>query len=365
MVKKREGDTVKRLLSAVLVLCLLCLCACAPAAETGTTTQNTTTTTAENVTTITSVLETTTTSTVATTTAPTTVRPYYTTVVQRPTFTTTTTTTTTTTITTTTTKRVTTTTKPKTSVLRVLSIGNSYSQDAHHYISKLAASEGRSIRTVNLYYPGCKMQKHYESWVQNEAIYQYEVNGGAGDADMLVSLRDILPSEQWDVITLQEASYASCRDGSMQPYLTQLVTAIRAVCPNAELYLHQTWAYADGYSSHNSVTGGSMAAMWSKVRTNYDIAAAETGLPLIPSGEAMFNAQQALNARGKGESIQRDGTHAEKAWGRYLLALVWYKTLTGETPANTFAAFDSGFFEEKALRDLIYKAAMDAVAAYA
>ena len=346
---------MKRILSVVVVLCLLCLCACAPAATTPTTTVPTTTTTtvAEATTTVTS-------ATIPTTTAAntTTAKPYYTTVIYRPTLTTTTTT-----ATTTTTTRVTTTTKPQTPVLRVLSIGNSYSMDAHHFLSSLAAHEGREIRTVNLYYSGCTLEKHYRFYQNNEAAYQYEVNGKI-DWNTHVTLLDILKSEPWDVVTFQEASYASCTGNSVQPYLNSLIDVVRTHAPQAKLYLHQTWAYADGYSSHNSTTGGSMAAMWQKVKITYDVAAAETGLPIIPSGLAMFNAQQAFNERGLGESIQRDGAHADESWGRYLLALVWYKTLTGKTPSNTFENFDGFYLPDDTVRAMIHKTAMDAVAVY-
>lgn len=346
---KKEGEPVckKRRLS-LLLACLLLICGCTPQEipTATTTTQNGTTTTITTTVTTSAVTEAVTMSQTAATTTATTVTKAPTTVT-----------------TTTATKRVTTTTKPEQSTLRVLSIGNSYSMDAHHYLSKLAAHEGRSIRTVNLYHSGCSLKLHYDFWKKNEAAYNYEVNGVI-DWDSQVRLLDILPSEDWDVITLQDASYASCTGTAVQPYLNDLLKVIRFYCPDAKIYLHQTWAYGDGYASHNSTTGGNMAAMWEKVQATYDQVSAETGLPLIPSGLAMFNAQQAYNARGKGESIQRDGSHADYAWGCYLLALVWYKTLTGETPSNTFDAFTDAFFEEVEVRDMIHKTAMDAVAAY-
>ena len=57
---------------------------------------------------------------------------------------------------------------------------------------------------------------------------------------------------------------------------------------------------------------------------------------IIPSGEAL------LLARNLGASkIHRDTTHASLGVGRYILALTWYKYLTGsDISANSFHDFD-------------------------
>ena len=337
---------MKKILAWLLVLSMLLAVGCTAQPQESTTTAPTTETTVTAVTTTGSTVLTTVATTVPTTVKTTQKTTQKTTVAV-------------TTVTTTTTQRITTTTQPKKPMLRVLSIGNSFSQDAQHYLTALGAHEGRDIRTVNLYYAGCSLKKHYEFYLADEAAYNYEVNGRT-NYNSSVKLKDVLKSEKWDVITLQESSYASCTGNNNQPYLNNMVAVVRQYAPQAKLYLHQTWAYADSYSGHNSATGNSMQAMWLNVEANYNIMSAETGLPLIRSGEAMFNAQQAMNARGKGESIQRDGSHADKAWGRYLLALVWYKTITGDTPSNTFDAFDDWFIEDASLRKMIFDTAMAA-----
>ena len=358
---------MKRVLAPVLAvwLCLLCACAKAPATVTATTTsqsegpQMTTTiteltteatvsaetnATAEATTEQATIVATETTTTVGTT------APKKTVVVTKGT------------TKKTTTVKTTVTTQAKPEPLRILSIGNSYSMDAQHYLSALGAHEGREIYTVNLMHSGCRLQQHYEFWQKNEPAYQYEVNGKI-DWNSHVSLMDVLPSEKWDVVTLQEESYSNCT-GSGEQYLKTLINVIKFHAPQAKIYLHQTWAYGDGYIGHDTRTGGDMAAMWEKVRASYDYYSEITELPLIPSGMAMFEAQQGFNARGLGESIQRDKTHASESWGRYLLALVWYKTLAGETPSNTFEGFDGFYIPDDDVRKMIHATAMKAVDAY-
>lgn len=47
--------------------------------------------------------------------------------------------------------------------MKILSIGNSFSQDAQRYLHRLAKHEGVQLKTVNLYIGGCSLQRHYEN----------------------------------------------------------------------------------------------------------------------------------------------------------------------------------------------------------
>ena len=71
---------------------------------------------------------------------------------------------------------------------------------------------------------------------------------------------------------------------------------------------------------------------------------------VIPSGQAM------LNATKMGiEKIHRDTFHASLGAGRYLLALTWYKALTGKDISNNdFDDFDEPVSEEE--RKIVIKA---------
>ena len=45
--------------------------------------------------------------------------------------------------------------------MKILSIGNSFSQDAQRYLHRLAKNEGVDMKTVNLYIGGCPLRSHY------------------------------------------------------------------------------------------------------------------------------------------------------------------------------------------------------------
>ena len=62
--------------------------------------------------------------------------------------------------------------------MKVLSIGNSFSQDAHKYLHKLAASNGLDINTVNLYIGGCTLEQHWQNITADRAEYDLEYDGG-------------------------------------------------------------------------------------------------------------------------------------------------------------------------------------------
>ena len=90
-------------------------------------------------------------------------------------------------------------------VIHVLSIGNSFSQDAHCYLHDFAKSEGVDIETVNLFVGGCSLERHYRNMVGNKREYTIEINGHRADG-FLCSIDEALTARQWDFVTLQQAS---------------------------------------------------------------------------------------------------------------------------------------------------------------
>ncbi len=130
-------------------------------------------------------------------------------------------------------------------VMKVLSIGNSFSQDAHNKLYTLGVANGVEIETVNLYIGGCKLETHWANTQSNAESYDLERNGGA--AERKISIEEALGLEEWDVITLQQASAQSQHFSSYTPYLENIAKYVRERCPNAKLYFHQTWAYETDY----------------------------------------------------------------------------------------------------------------------
>ena len=125
--------------------------------------------------------------------------------------------------------------------MKILSIGNSFSQDAQRYLHRLAKQDGVNLKAVNLYIPGCSLQRHYLNMLDDNVAYDFEFNGeGTG---LKVSIRQALVSDDWNVITLQQASPFSGRYETYSPYIEALAAYVRKYCPHSKILLHQTWAY--------------------------------------------------------------------------------------------------------------------------
>ena len=219
--------------------------------------------------------------------------------------------------------------------MNVLSIGNSFSEDAQRYLHGIARFGGDELNCFNLYIGGCPLSRHYRNMLSGERVYTLQMNGES--TGFPVSLSEGLLNRDWDVITLQQASPNSPFYDSYQPYLSALAEYVRECAPKAKLVIHQTWAYEDGSERVERLGFGSRAEMFENIKASYASAAKDICADaVIPSGELL----EALTAAGI-ERVHRDGFHAGRGVGRYAIALLWYALLTGkDITKNTFRDFD-------------------------
>lgn len=206
--------------------------------------------------------------------------------------------------------------------MKILCIGNSFSQDAVSYLSRTAENRGIVIYTENLFIGGCSLERHYNNMISGEKAYELQINGES--TNISISLHEALEKEKWDIITVQQASHFSAFYDTYQPFLSELVSFVRSKQPKAKVYIHQTWAYeAD---SQRLLDNGftERKEMFEKIKENYCRAARECAADgLIPSGQVFEN------MAAKGIKCHRDTFHASLGAGRYALALTWIKALTG------------------------------------
>jgi hypothetical protein len=59
--------------------------------------------------------------------------------------------------------------------MKILSIGNSFSQDAQRYISKIAAARGEELYTKNLHIGGCSLERHHSNMLTDEPMTNDEM----------------------------------------------------------------------------------------------------------------------------------------------------------------------------------------------
>lgn len=223
--------------------------------------------------------------------------------------------------------------------MKLLSIGNSFSHDAHKYLQKIAAAGGFDLTTVGLYIGGCSLERHADNIKSGAAAYDYVLNGEM--TERKISLQEALSEEAWDIITLQQVSGESGRPQSYFPYLYELEAFERKSCPNATLWWHQTWAYEQDFDSPNfDPYQRDQKEMFRRITDASEMAAKLLQCKIIPAGAAIQAVREALPefdyAKG-GRSLNRDGFHLSYDYGRYIAAATWYQALgMGEIEENPF-----------------------------
>lgn len=215
-------------------------------------------------------------------------------------------------------------------MIKVLAIGNSFSQDATHYLHQIAAADQIEMKVVNLYIGGCSLERHWNNILSEAEEYLCEENGSSTGKN--ISIPKALAMEEWDYIVTQQVSHESGLAETYHPWLESMINYIREKVPRAEILLQETWAYEiDSLHSGFANYGQNQQEMYEKVSAAYREAAAQAGVRLIPCGDVV----QKLRTRAPfiyeegGMSLCRDGFHMNIIYGRYLLAATWYRTLTG------------------------------------
>ena len=229
-------------------------------------------------------------------------------------------------------------------VLRVLAIGNSFSEDAvEHYLWELGQEAGIDFVIGNAYRGGWSLAAHWKDASTRAANTEYRkvVNGRRTNMGKR-TIKDIVTDEPWDVITLQQVSQEAGREESYEPSLSLMIGYVKALATNDSVRLgfHQTWAYAQD-SSHGGFANydRNQFLMYASI-----VAAVEEAMQnhrgdlqfYIPVGTAIQNARTTEladpvigDAQPVNRELTRDGFHLNYTIGRYIAACTWFEALTG------------------------------------
>lgn len=214
--------------------------------------------------------------------------------------------------------------------LRILAIGNSFSQDAaEQYLWELFDAAGIPVIIGNMYIGGCTLERHFNNTVTDKADYAYrKVVGEVRTSTPKVPLSHGLADEPWDYVSFQQASGVSGEYDTYEPYLEALIAYVRRRVPASAVFMwHQTWAYAAS-STHKEFPryGSDQIRMYQAIIGASRKAVSSHGIKiLIPSGTAIQNARTST----LGDSLNRDGFHLEKTYGRYTAACAWFEAISG------------------------------------
>lgn len=213
--------------------------------------------------------------------------------------------------------------------VRILAIGNSFSQDAvEQYLHELAEAEGISTITGNMFIGGCSLERHVKNARDNAPAYAYRKIGTDGKKREKgkMSLETVLADEDWDYVSLQQASPFSGMYETYEASLPELIEYVKARLPKkTKLMLHQTWAYAStsrhsGFKNYNC----NQLTMYQAIADAVKKAAKANKIKIvIPSGTAIQNARTSFI----GDHLNRDGYHLDVKIGRYTAACTWFERI--------------------------------------
>lgn len=244
--------------------------------------------------------------------------------------------------------------------LRVLAIGNSFSEDAvEQDLHQLAVMGGHEIIIGNLYYPACSLERHWNNLLGDRGEYSFRKINADGRVDTIsnCTMTRALRSESWDIITFQQGSAVSGVYSSYK-YLGPLLKRVREmVGPRPKFLWHQTWAYAKdsdhpGFKKYSSDQIRMYAAIL--YCTRRVLADYPELKGLIPTGTAIQDARTSI----LGNDITRDGYHLDLIAGRYIASCTWYGVLFS-SPFNIHTFLPGGLTMEEG--EICRKAAEEAI----
>jgi hypothetical protein len=182
--------------------------------------------------------------------------------------------------------------------VKLLTIGNSFADNATQYLPDLARAAGQQVVVFRANLGGHSLQQHVGYLQAFEANpddpagrpYKNRVHPRTGQRQNF-SLPEALAAEKWDYVTIQQLSSMSYKPESYEPYAGILIDTIRKYAPQAEILVHQTWAYREDHPFFADRSKFSQEQMFEGLSKAYRQLADRYKLRIIPVGAAFQNAR--------------------------------------------------------------------------
>ena len=248
--------------------------------------------------------------------------------------------------------------------LKVLDIGNSYTNDATNLLPKITAASGSDISDLCLY-KATRSSGSFKSWYDlyhdndNQTYTIAKVMGGI-DADVTTGrgeagdgslFRETLENETWDIIIIHQRSnfapyYDDWNTTGNGGYLKELLALLKDKQPLAMigfLLVHSYWDEHSENKEHSSFLRWQLIANSVKrLCEEYDISF------VIPYGTAVENLRS--SSLNNEYDLTRDGAHCGFGLCRYTAACCYYESLiaprSGISVLGNTARYDASKAEE-------------------
>ena len=213
-------------------------------------------------------------------------------------------------------------------MIKILTIGNSFSDDTMEYVGHIAKSLGIEVFLGNLYIGGCSINTHANNLIGDTPAYEFRTFiNGEWITQYGYKLADALQLKDWDYVCFQQVSHQSGLESTFER-LDELVLGVRAIVGNRATFIwNMTWAYQSdsahtGFLNYNNDQQTMYSAIIQQVKNV--ILCRDEFKVIIPVGTAIQNARTSI----LGDNLTRDGFHLNTQYGRYIASLTFLGALT-------------------------------------
>lgn len=212
--------------------------------------------------------------------------------------------------------------------LKVLMIGNSFSQDTCYLSFQAAKAMGiENVEISNLYIGAGSISDHIYRHKQGSTASLQTVSPSGIWASKNATLEEAVKSNNWDFIVFQQVSPLSGEASSFESVNT-LIDIVEPMCPSARLAWNMTWAYQSDFSDSRfdryekdqlKMYAAIVSATKEKIVPNDKLEI------IVPTGTVIQNVRTSYI----GDTLTRDGYHLNESVGRQIASLSLVRALTG------------------------------------
>lgn len=223
--------------------------------------------------------------------------------------------------------------------LKVLDIGNSYTQDAQTYLPQIIKASGidDDFSLYRAFRPSASFKTWVDCWNDSDNEY-YSIDfcagtslggiSGSGSASDGALFRKALQSVKWDIILIHQVStysndYSLWEGNGAGGYLQELIRIIRVTNPQATIGYLMTHSYRGSYWANSE---GSSYLRWRNIADATKQLNLEYGIDfIIPYGTAVQNLR--ASSLNDGYEFSEDGTHMGAGLGDYVAGCCYFESL--------------------------------------
>ena len=224
--------------------------------------------------------------------------------------------------------------------LKVLDIGNSYTEDSTHYIPEIVSASGIDVSDMCLY-RAIRGSASFKTWwdcYHNLDNASYSISRVVGEIEQDVSgtaaanngekFRNTLNNNKWDLIIIHQVStyapyYDRWNENNNAGYLDKFIRLLRKLQPEATigfLLVHSYWSGYGGNAEKSSLDRWKLIAQSAmRLRANYGIDF------IIPYGTAIQNLR--ASSLNNDYDLTADGTHCANGLADYTAACAYFQSL--------------------------------------